>query len=205
MSDVRTGVLECDGLPIPYRELGEGQPVVIFPADDGLLFDDMAAALATHYRVIVLDVPASTGPHQNFTEKLIQELAQIGVGSFSIIGVSHGATVALAQAVYAPEKIQRVILVSPPRALAQNPELGARLNDIKAPTLVLVGTSDRSGSREAGRTFREKIPTCHLLLVYEAGHAIAADRHEACLSSIGEFIEQGEGFIVFHESQKIRP
>jgi pimeloyl-ACP methyl ester carboxylesterase len=205
MSGVRTGVLECNGLPIPYSESGEGQPVIIFQADDRLLFDDMAAALATHYRVIVINVPASIGTHQDFTETLVRELAQIGVGSFSIIGVSRGATAALAQAVYTPEKVQRLILVSPSKALAQNPELGARLSDIKAPTLVLVGTLDRSGSREAGRTFREKIPTCHLLLVYEAGHAIAADRHEACLSSISEFLEQGEGFIVFHESQKIRP
>ena len=205
MSGVRTGVLECNGLPIPYSESGKGQPIIIFPADDRLLFDDMAAALAAHYRVIVLDAPASIGTHQDFAETLVRGLAQIGVVSFSIIGVLRGATVALAQAVYTPEKVQRLILVSPSQALAQNPELGTRLSDVKAPTLVLIGTLDRSGSREAGRMFREKIPTCHLLLVYEAGQAIAADRHEACLSSIGEFLEQGEGFIVFHESQKIRP
>jgi len=71
--------------------------------------------------------------------------------------------------------------------------------------LVLVGTRDRSGSREAGHICREQIPACHLLLVYDAGHAIAAERREACLSPIGEFLEQGEGFIVFHESQMIRP
>ena len=205
MSSARTGVLECNGLPIPYSESGEGQPVIIFPAGEGMLFDDLAAALATHHRVLVLDVPASTGKPQDFAEKLVPELARIGVGSFSVIGVSRGATLALAQAMYTPEQVQRLILVSPLRALAQNQELESRLSDIKAPTLVLVGTLDRSGSREAGRTFREKIPTCHLLLVYEAGHAIAADRHKACLSPIGEFLEQGEGFIVFHDSQMIRP
>jgi pimeloyl-ACP methyl ester carboxylesterase len=205
MSDIREGVLECPGLPIPYRESGEGQPVIIFPADEGSLFDDMAAALATHYRVIVLDVPTNMGTKQDFAEQLFPALARIGVGSFSVIGVSRGTTAALAQAVYTPEKVRRLILVSPARTLVEDPELGARLSDIQAPTLVLVGTLDRSGSREAGHTFREKIPTCHLLLVYDAGHAIAADRREACLSPIGEFLEQGEGFIVFHESQMIRP
>jgi pimeloyl-ACP methyl ester carboxylesterase len=158
-----------------------------------------------HYRVIVLDVPANMGTTQDFAEELLPELARIGVGSFSVIGVSRGTTAALAQAVYTPEKVRRLILVSPSRALAQDPELGARLSDMKVPTLVLVGTLDRSGSREAGHTFREKIPTCHLLLVYEAGHAIVADRHDACLAPIGEFLEQGEGFIVFHDSQMIRP
>jgi pimeloyl-ACP methyl ester carboxylesterase len=205
MSGVRTGVLECDGLPIPYREVGEGQPVLIFPADQGSLFDDMVTALATHYRVIVLDVPVNTGTKQDFAKQLLPALARIGVGSFSVIGVSCGTTAALAQAVYTSEQVHRLILVSPARALAQDTELGARLSDIKTPTLVLVGTLDRSGSREAGHTFRENIPTCHLLLVYDAGHAIAADRHDACLAPIGEFLEQGEGFIVFHDSQMIRP
>lgn len=205
MSDIRTGVLECHGLLIPYREAGEGQSVLLFPADEGSPFDDIAAALATQYRVLVLHVPTNMGPKQNFAEQLLPELARIGVGSFSVIGVSRGTTAALTQAVYTPEKVRRLVLVSPSRALAQDPELGARLGDMKAPTLVLVGTRDRSGAREAGHAFREKIPTCHLLLVYEAGHAIATDRQEACLAPIGEFLEQGEGFIVFHDSQMIRP
>ncbi len=205
MSSERTGVLECDGLPIPYREAGEGQPVLIFPTGTGTLFDEMATTLAARYRVLVLDVLAHTSTKQSFAEKLSLALARIGVGSFSVIGVLRGTTAALAQAVYTPEKVRRLILVSPTRALAQDPESGTRLGDIQAPTLVLVGTLDRSGAREAGHTLREKIPTCHLLLVYEAGHAIVADRQEACLVPIGEFLEHGEGFIVFHDSQMIRP
>lgn len=205
MSGVRTGVLECSGFSVPYREAGEGQPVVIFLSGEGSPFDEIATALAMRYRVVVLDVPATIGAQRNFAEQLVPALVRIGVGPFSVIGVSRGATLALAQAVYTPELVHRLILVSPSGALARDPELEARLSDIKAPTLVLVGTLDRSGAREVGHTFREKIPTCHLLLVYEAGHAIAADRHEACLSPIGEFLEQGEGFIVFHDSQMIRP
>lgn len=205
MRGEQTGVLEGAGLPIPYREAGEGQPVLIFPTGAGALFDEMATALATRYRVLVLDVPTTSATTHDVAENLSRALVRIGVESFSVIGVSRGATTALAQAVYTPEKVRRVILVSPARTLAQDPELGARLNDIKAPTLVLVGTRDRSGSREVGHLFREKIPTCHLLFIYEAGHAIIADRQEACLAPIGEFLEQGEGFIVFHDSQMIHP
>jgi pimeloyl-ACP methyl ester carboxylesterase len=206
MSSFKEGILKCNGLTIRYAESGEGQPVVVFPAGDGKLFDDAAAALAMHHRVIVLDVPVSSlGKTQDFAEHLAQALARLGVASFSVIGVSHGATPALAQAVYTPEQVQRLVLLSPLLASVQNPELGARLREVKAPTLVLVGTRDRSGSREAGHICREQIPACHLLLVYDAGHAIAADRREACLSPIGEFLEQGEGFIVFHDSQMIRP
>lgn len=206
MNGLREGVLECNGLPIRYAESGEGQTVVVFPAGDGKLFDDVAAELATHQRVIVLDVPASAvGKSQDFAKNLSRSLARLGAASFSVIGVSHGATPAVAQAVCTPEQVQRLVLLSPPLTAVQNPELGARLREVKAPTLVLVGTRDRSGSREAGHIFREQIPACHLLLVYDAGHVIVADRREACLSAIGEFLEQGEGFIVFHQSQMIRP
>jgi pimeloyl-ACP methyl ester carboxylesterase len=206
MSSLREGILECNGFPIRYVESGEGRPVVVFPAGEGALFDDIAAELAVQHRVIVLDVPASgLGKIQDFAEHLAQSIAGLGVASFSVIGVSRGATPALAQAVYTPEQIHRLVLLSPPLASVQNPELGARLREVRAPTLVLVGTRDRSGSREAGHICREQIPACHLLLVYDAGHAIAVDRREACLSPIGEFLEQGEGFIVFHESQMIRP
>ena len=206
MSGVREGVLECNGLTIRYVESGEGQPVVVFPAGDGKLFDDAAAALAMHHRVIVCDALASgVGKIQDFAAHLAPALARLGVASFSVIGVSRGATLALAQAVYTPEQVQRLVLLSPPLASIQNPELEARLREVKAPTLVLVGTRDRSGSREAGHMCRAQVPSCHLLLVYDAGHAIAADRREACLSPISEFLEQGEGFIVFRDSQLIRP
>ncbi len=206
MSGVKEGILEGNGLTIRYAESGEGQPVVVFPAGDGELFDDVAAELATHHRVIVLDVPASgMAKIQDFAENLAHALARLSVASFSVIGVSQGAILALAQAVYTPEQVQRLVFLSPTLASVQHPELGARLREVKAPTLVLVGTRDRSGAREAGHICRAQIPACHLLLVYDAGHAIAADRREACLAPIGEFLEQGEGFIVFHDSQMIRP
>jgi pimeloyl-ACP methyl ester carboxylesterase len=206
MSSVREGILECNGLTIRYVESGDGRPVIVFPAGDGALFDDIAAELALCYRVIVLDSPVSgLEKSQDFAEHLVQALAGLGVASFSVIGVSRGAAPALAQAVYTPAQVQRLILISPPLAAVESPELGVRLRDVKAPTLVLVGTRDRSGSRDAGHTLREQIPACHLLLVYDAGRAIAAERREACLSPINEFLEQGEGFIVSHDSQMIRP
>jgi len=206
MNDFQEGILDCNGVSIRYVESGTGEAVVIFSASDGALFEEVAAGLATRYRVIVLGVPVSgVGKRQACVEHVSQALARLGVKSFSVIGISQSATFALAQAVYTPAQVHRLVLLSPPLAVVQHPELKSKLSEVKAPTLVLVGTRDRSGSREAGRLCRERIPTCHLLLVYEAGHAIAADRREACLSPIGEFLEQGEGFIVSHESQMIRP
>jgi pimeloyl-ACP methyl ester carboxylesterase len=206
MSSFKEGVLECNGLPMRYAESGEGPPVVIFPAGDDALFADLAAGLATHNRDIVFDAPASGGGKlQGLVEHVAQSLARLEIMSFSVIGVSQGATLALAYTVYAPERIHRLILLSPLLASVQHSELEAKLRAVKAPTLVLVGTRDRSGSQDAGRVLREQMPSCHLLLVYDAGHAIATERCAACVSPISEFLTHGEGFIVSHESQMIRP
>jgi pimeloyl-ACP methyl ester carboxylesterase len=206
MSDFQEGILDCNGVSIRYVESGAGETVVIFSASDEAWSDEVAVGLAVRYRDMVLDVPASgVGKLQDFAVHVSQALARLGVKSFSVIGISQSAAFALAQAVHTPAQVRRLVLLSPPLAAVQHPELGAKLREVKAPTLVLVGTRDRSGSREAGRLCRESISTCHLLLVYEAGHAIAVDRREACLSPIGEFLEQGEGFIVSHDSQLIRP
>jgi len=205
MSGFTEGVLECNGLPLRYAEAGEGRAVVVFPAGGDKLFDDVAAGLAAHHRVIALDAAPGVAKVQDFAEQLARSLTRLGVASFSVIGVERGATPALAQAAYTPERVPRLVLVSPPPTSVQHPELATRLREVKTPTLVLVGTRDRSGSRDAGRMCRAQLPSCHLLLVYDAGQAVAADRREACLSAIGEFLEQGEGFIVSHDSQLIRP
>jgi pimeloyl-ACP methyl ester carboxylesterase len=204
MSNFIEGVLECNGLSIRYAEAGEGRVVVIFPASEGLRVDEVASALATQHRVIMLDAPTSDMT-RDFAQSLAQGFARLGIPSFSIIGISRGVSAALMQAISTPEQVQRLILISPPLAALQQPQLSAKLREIKTPTLVLVGTRDRSGAREAGHLCREQIPACYLVLVYDAGPAVAVDRRDACLSPIREFLEQGEGFIVSHESQMIRP
>jgi hypothetical protein len=45
----------------------------------------------------------------------------------------------------------------------------------------------------------------HLSFLYGADHALAADRLDACLNPIKEFLEQGEQFIISRESQLIHP
>ena len=58
---------------------------------------------------------------------------------------------------------------------------------------------------EAGRLCREKIRSCHLSFVYGAGQMLVSDRSEACLNPIVQFLEEGEQFIIFRESQVVRP
>ncbi len=103
----------------------------------------------------------------------------MGIGRCSAIGISAGARPALALAIAAPELIDRLILLSPLQ-LFEGTEL-LDLAGVKAATLVLVGTRDTSGAIEAGRLCRERIGSCHLSLVYGAGHAVADDRPRGLL------------------------
>jgi pimeloyl-ACP methyl ester carboxylesterase len=196
--------LEADGLTISYFEVGNGAPVIIFPARDSELNHRLLNKLAESYRVICFDPIGRDFPAVNqIAEKLPHALTSIGIEPYSVIGIAAGARPALALAIAAPERADRLILLSPLQ-LFESGEL-LDLAGVKAATLVLVGTRDAPDAIEAGRLCREKIPSCHLSFVYGAGHVLAGDRLEACLDPILQFLEEGEQFIIFRESQVVRP
>jgi pimeloyl-ACP methyl ester carboxylesterase len=92
-------------------------------------------------------------------------------------------------------------LARPPR----DPDLEGRLPELSVPTLVLFGTLDRTIPPEVGRIYREKLPSCHLVYVYDAGHALDMDRPEAFASVVTDFLARREGFIVTATSGLINP
>jgi pimeloyl-ACP methyl ester carboxylesterase len=204
MSKPQEHVLTCNGTTLRYLEAGKGEAIVLFPEDNANLWNEAVTSLTARYRVIAIETPPLTvGSAYEFATALTQALAGIGVTSCNVIGVGQGTGPALALASAAPTLVKRVVLLSPPLPLVQPAALGTKLREITVPALVLVGTRDRSGSREAGHLCREQMPTSYLLLIYEAGNNLLADRREACLAPINEFLERGEGFIVFQESQMV--
>ena len=84
-------------------------------------------------------------------------------------------------------------------------DLEARLAILNVPTLVLFGTEDRLIPGEMGRIYREIMPNCHLIYVYDAGHHIDADRPEAFAGMVGDFLERHEQFVVSRASSLINP
>jgi pimeloyl-ACP methyl ester carboxylesterase len=87
----------------------------------------------------------------------------------------------------------------------RDPDLEARLASLTVPTLVLFGTRDRVVPPEMGRFYREVLPNSQLVFVYDAGHAIQADRPEAFASLVGDFLDRREQFIVPRTSALIHP
>jgi pimeloyl-ACP methyl ester carboxylesterase len=201
----REKVLEAGGLRLRYFDAGDGDPIVLLASKkDDTSVEPILAEFAMTHPVISLDEASDDSAYsKQVCEQLPGALTGLGIGQYNVLGVSAGASPALALAISAPERVAKLILLSPLQTAksSQMPELTA----VKASTLVLVGTRDTSGAIEAGRLCREGIASCHLSFVYDAGHALIHDRPQACLDAIIQFLREGEQFIISNESQLIRP
>lgn len=92
-------------------------------------------------------------------------------------------------------------LIGPPR----DGELEHAMRELQVPTLVLFGTEDRLTPPELGRHYREIMPNCQFVIVYDAAHAIYDDRPEAFAAIVRDFLEQHEEFVVRRASGLLYP
>lgn len=96
-------------------------------------------------------------------------------------------------------------LVSRLRGPDRDAALEAQMRDLATPTLVLFGTLDRVIPPEMGRHYKELLPNCHLVLVYDAGHAISTERPEAFAEVTADFLERHEAFVISRTETVIHP
>ena len=87
-------------------------------------------------------------------------------------------------------------LVQRLRGPNRDAELERRLPGLAAPTLVLFGTLDQVIAPAMGRVYKDLIPGCHLVFVYDAGHGISTDRPEAFVEVVADFLERHEAFVI---------
>jgi pimeloyl-ACP methyl ester carboxylesterase len=74
--------------------------------------------------------------------------------------------------------------------------LRARLPAIEVPTLVVCGTEDGLFGSEQGRVYRELMPNCSFVLLYDAAHELGWDRPETLAALISDFSLRREAFVV---------
>jgi len=58
---------------------------------------------------------------------------------------------------------------------------------------------------DLGHLYKEFIPDCHLVFVYDAGHAIAAERPEAFTEVVSDFLDRHDAFVVSRTPTVIHP
>ena len=103
--------------------------------------------------------------------------------------------------VHAKQRALSARLLGPPR----DAEFENRLATLDVPVLVLFGTEDTITPPEGARLYRQVLPDCHLILVYDAAHAIDADRPEALAEVVGDFLARHGKFLVRQESDLVLP
>jgi pimeloyl-ACP methyl ester carboxylesterase len=96
-------------------------------------------------------------------------------------------------------------LVARLMAPARDRDLEAQLPQLAAPTLVLFGTRDGVIPPEMGHFYKELIPNCHLVFVYDAGHVISAERPAAFVEVVADFLERHEAFVISRNETMIHP
>ena len=84
-------------------------------------------------------------------------------------------------------------------------DLERQLAELATPTLVLFGTVDRVIPPEMGHLYKELMPNCHLVFVYDAGHAISTERPEAFAEVVTDFLERHEAFVISRTPTVIHP
>jgi pimeloyl-ACP methyl ester carboxylesterase len=92
-------------------------------------------------------------------------------------------------------------LIGPPRDAG----LEDAMRELDVPTLVMFGTEDRLTPPELGRHYPELLPHAHLVLVYDAAHALDADRPEAFTALVLDFLEHHGQFVVRRSSGLLYP
>jgi pimeloyl-ACP methyl ester carboxylesterase len=162
---------------------------------------------------------------------MAKAVGALGLDTFSLMGTSFGGKTALWLAVQQPRRVEALVLEAPAairpdggeppsgspegvktaalvdrlRGADRDPDLEARLPSLAVPVLVLFGTVDRVIPPEIGHFYKELLPNCHLVFVYDAGHAISADRPEAFTEVVADFLERREAFVISRTATVIHP
>jgi pimeloyl-ACP methyl ester carboxylesterase len=198
-------------------EAGEGTPLVHLHGAGGLRLTPAHEQLARRFRVVAFEMPGSDQSPENTRTVTMPEVAatlasaveRLGIDAFNLMGTSFGGEAALWLALQQPARVRALVLEAPAAIRLRGPDRDAdlerRLPGLAIPMLVLFGTLDAVISPDMGRVYPDLIPGCHLVFVYDAGHAISADRPEAFVEVVGDFLERHEAFVISRAATVIHP
>lgn len=118
--------VEIGGSRLHYHDAGEGPALLcIHGGAPGAYgwgnFGDNVAALAEHFRVLVVDLPGygqsdaidlSAGRYSPMADRFIEMLDALGIEKAHVVGLATGGAVASLMAIKYAERIDRLVLVS---------------------------------------------------------------------------------------------
>jgi pimeloyl-ACP methyl ester carboxylesterase len=147
---------------------------------------------------LVLEAPAAIRPEG--TEPVSGTPEEIARRLYA-----HPERMPAAPAVNPAQAAQALALVRRLRGPGRDAALEDRLGYLATPTLVVFGTLDSVIPPDMGRIYKELMPNSHLVFVYDAGHAIAAERPEAFAEVVIDFLERNDAFLISRAQTVIFP
>jgi len=185
----------ADALSEMIAQVADGGAHVLGTSFGGRVATWLALLHPERVERLVLSAPASFRPAgaKNLADMSADEHARLLQRRSAPV---NGATAAPDPSA---EQMRQSNLRAVDHLTAQNPpeeELLRRLAEIETPTLVLFGAEDQLIPPENGRIYADRMPDCHLVYVYAAGHLIAQDRPDAYSRTVSEFLERGPAFVV---------
>jgi pimeloyl-ACP methyl ester carboxylesterase len=193
----REGWVEAGGARMRYAEAGEGAPLVHLHAAGTLRLTAAHDLLCRRLRVVAIEMPP--GEPAALAPIVARALHALGLETFNLMATSLASPAALRLVLQAPHRVLAVVLEAPAASDAE-PDLQSRLATLVTPTLLLVGTRAIARAR-----YDEMLPKCHLVFVYDAGTAIAADRPEAFVEVVADFLDRHEAFDISRAATVIHP
>jgi pimeloyl-ACP methyl ester carboxylesterase len=125
-------------------------------------------------------------------------------GRFGVLADADQAAAGLDLALDRPEAVTALVLIGPRLIDSQgrvaDEAVIARLGSLKVPLLTIFGTKDPAAPPEAGRHYRERLASCNVVFVYDAGAAMADERPEAIAELAIDFLRRGDTFLVRQKS-----
>jgi pimeloyl-ACP methyl ester carboxylesterase len=180
----------------------------------------VAQVVPEHYTLIGTSFAADVALWQTLqAPDTVEALVLIAPTAILPVAGPLGSTLeAMARRLLAhPEQTRGLVAVDPAivareRALVQrltggrhDAEAERRLGEIPCATLVLFGSEDTMVAPEAARLYRARIPNSNIAFVYDAGHCIEAERPEALINVVSDYVELRETFIVGRQTGIINP
>ena len=169
------------------REVAGGPAHVVAQSAGGAYGCWLAILHADLVESLVLSAPAAFAGHRA-PPPPPQEMARILYGDHPSWGGPPGEAERARIAANAQANMRRF----PDTAEALLP----RLNEIKAPTLLLWGTGDRLIPEEAMQPYQQHIPACTRILLYGAAHELPIAACDPWCRLVADFVDRGERFVV---------
>lgn len=137
-----------DDRPIAYHEAGTGDETVVLIHGLGsnlALWRETIPALSESFRVLALDLPGYglsgkdevPGTMDFFANTVVRFMDAHGVDRAHIVGLSMGGQIALTMAIAHPERLNRLVLISPAGIETFTNQQGLALKNVFTPRSIL--------------------------------------------------------------------